>query len=239
MRVLIGCECSDTVRKAFEDEGHDAWSCDLKPSEVAGSNKHIQADLFDVLDPSNVILYGTWDVLIVMHPPCTRLCNSGVRWYSKPPTNPPSSCTEEEALAWPNLSNDDRLKMLWTHLDRGAEFFDKCLNVGIEFVACENPVMHKYAKKRINFGEVQPFYVQPWQFGCDEDGPDNEKKRTGFWCRNLPKLVPTGTLDGSTARNSVHHATPGEDRATERSRFFPGLAKAMAVQWGTHASRAA
>lgn len=66
------------------------------------------------------------------------------------------------------------------------------------------------------------------------DPIDNEKKRTGFWCRNLPPLVPTGTLDGSTARNSVHFAAPGAARATERSRFFPGMARAMAEQWGEH-----
>lgn len=80
--------------------------------------------------------------------------------------------------------------------------------------------------------EVKPFYVQPWHFGTSEDGPDNEKKRTGFWCRGLPKLRPTGTLDGSTARDSVHKAPPGANRGTERSRFFPGMAAAMAAQWG-------
>lgn len=227
MRILIGCECSRTVAQAFEAEGHDVWTCDLKPSEVP-TNKHFQADLFDVIDPANEFLYGKWDMLVVMHPPCTRLCNSGVRWYSEPPKKRQPGYPEE----YDKWTREEKLEFMWLELDKGAEFFDRCLNAPIPLVAVENPIMHKYAKERINFNGVKPFYVQPWMFGADEDGPDNEKKRTGFWCRGLPKLEPTGTLDGSTARNSVHHASPGEDRATERSRFFPGMARAMAQQWG-------
>lgn len=210
-KVLIACECSGTVRNAFLEEGHDAWSCDIKPDEK-GSNRHFQADVLDVLTMPEI--YGHWDLIIIAHPPCTRLCNSGARWLKVPP---PGRTLEE----------------MWAELDEGAALFDMCLNSGVtDRVAVENPVMHKHAKARINFGDVKPFYVQPWQFGDDEDGPDNEKKRTGFWCRDLPPLQATGSLDGSTARNSVHHASPGEQRATERSRFFPGMAKAMAQQWG-------
>lgn len=209
MKVLIGCECSGTVRDAFLALGHDAWSCDLKPDE-RGSNRHIIGDVLDVMHMDD------WDLLAVMHPPCTRLCNSGVRWLKVAP---------------PGRTLAD----MWNELDAGAALFDACLNCHIPRVAVENPVMHKYAKERINFGGVKPYFVQPWQFGHDPDGPDNEKKRTGFWTRGLPKLEPTGTLDGTTARNSVHFASPGTDRATERSRFFPGMAAAMAEQWGGHA----
>lgn len=215
MRVLIGCECSGTVRDAFLEAGHDAWSCDLKADEK-GSNRHIRDNVLNVIDPANAMIYGKWDLLCVMHPPCTRLCNSGVRWLK---VAPPGRTLGE----------------MWAELDEGAALFDACLNSYIPLVAVENPVMHKYAKERINFGTVKPFYVQPWQFGSEEQGPDNEKKRTGFWCKGLPKLQPTGTLDGTTARNSVHFASPGADRATERSRFFPGMAQAMADQWGGHA----
>ncbi len=210
-KVLVACECSGTVRDAFLEQGHDAWSCDIKPDEN-GSNRHFQADVLDVL--TNPEVFGTWDLIVIAHPPCTRLCNSGVRWLKTPP---------------PGRTLDE----MWAELDEGAALFDMCLNSGVtDRVAVENPVMHKYAKERINFGDVKPFYVQPWQFADSEDSPDNEKKRTGFWCRGLPPLKPTGTLDGSTARNSIHHASPGEDRATERSRFFPGMARAMAEQWG-------
>jgi hypothetical protein len=216
LRILVACECSGTVRDALRAEGHDAHSCDIKPDETR-SNYHIQATVQEVLE--NPLVYGEWDMLFVMHPPCTRLCNSGVRWLKVPP---------------PRRTLDE----MWAELDEGAALFDYCLNTdAVPFVAVENPVMHKYAKERINFGDVKPFYVQPWQFAETEDSIDNEKKRTGFWCRGLPKLVPTGKVDGTTARNSVHFATPGEDRATERSRFFPGMAKAMAKQWGSYASQ--
>ena len=78
LRVLVACEFSGTVRRAFASRGHDAWSCDLLPAEDR-SNKHIVGDARDILDDG-------WDLLIVAHPPCTRLCNSGVRWLTVPPS---------------------------------------------------------------------------------------------------------------------------------------------------------
>lgn len=208
LRVLVACECSGIVRRAFDRLGHDVWSCDLKPAEDR-SNRHMVCDVRDVLNDG-------WDLLAVMHPPCTRLCNSGVRWL----TTPPPGRTRAE---------------MWGELDEGAALFSDCWNAQIERVAVENPVMHRHAKERI--ANYQPFAqsVQPWQFGTDPAGPDNEKKRTCFWLRGLPNLKPTGTLDGSTARDSVHKASPGAQRATERSRFFPGIADAMAAQWGGYA----
>lgn len=77
LRVLIACEFSGVVRRAFAELGHDAWSCDLLPAED-GSNRHYTGDVRD-------ILHDGWDLLMVAHPPCTRLCNSGVRWLSVPP----------------------------------------------------------------------------------------------------------------------------------------------------------
>jgi hypothetical protein len=206
MKVLIACECSGVVRDAFLALGHDAWSCDLKPAE-SPTNRHIRDDV------RNVMQWSDWDFMAVMHPPCTRLCNSGVRWLSNPP---------------PGRTLDE----MWRELDEGAALFSDCWNADIPLVAIENPVMHKHAKARITNFEPFAQSVQPWQFGTDPNGPDNEKKRTCFWLRGLPKLVPTGTLDGSTARDSVHKAAPGANRAAERSRFFPGLAAAMAMQWG-------
>lgn len=221
MKILIGCECSGIVRDAFLALGHDAWSCDLKPSETP-SNRHIQDDLGHVLEMDD------WDMLAVMHPPCTRLCNSGVRWYTEPPKNRQPDYPED----YDKWTREERLAWMWSELDKGAEFFSMCWNADIPMVAVENPVMHRYAKQRIK--NYKPFAqsIQPWQFGYDENGPDNERKRTCFWLRNLPPLQPTGTLDGRSARNSVHHASPGADRAAERSRFFPGVAAAMADQWG-------
>lgn len=205
MRVLIGCECSGIVRRAFAARGHDVWSVDLKPAED-GSNRHIIGDLRDYLAEG-------WDLLAVMHPPCTRLTNSGVRWLSVPP---------------PGRTLAD----LWAELDAGAEFFSACWNAPIPRRAIENPVMHKHAKARIVNFRPPAQSVQPWQFGHDPAGPDNVKKRTCLWLDGLPPLVPTGTLDGRTARAEIHKASPGPDRAARRSRFFPGLADAMADQWG-------
>ncbi len=213
MKVLIGCETSGVVRNAFLERGHDAWSCDLLPSDDA-SNRHIQADVRDVLE------MDSWDLLMVAHPPCTRLCNSGVRWLSSPP---------------PGRTLDE----MWAELDTGAALFSHLWNCSVPRVGLENPVMHKHAKTRI--ANYQPFTqsVQPWQFGTDPDGPDNVKKRTCLWLRGLPKLQPTGTLDGTTARDEVHRAPPSPDRWKIRSKFFPGIAAAMAEQWGRHAMQEA
>ncbi len=210
LKVLIGCEQSGVVRDAFNALGHDAWSCDLLAAETP-SNRHIVGDVRDVMS------WDDWDLLAVMHPPCTRLCNSGVRWLTKAPPG-------------------RTLPEMWAELNEGAALFSEVWNVEhILMVAVENPIMHRHAKKRITNFKPAAQTVQPWQFGTDESGPDNEKKRTCFWLRNLPKLTQTGSLDGSTARDSVHKASPGPDRWKERSRFFPGIAAAMAEQWGGEA----
>jgi len=197
MRALIACEFSGVVRRAFLARGHDAWSCDLLPSED-GSNRHITGDARDHLDEG-------WDLLMVAHPPCTRLCNSGVRWLSVPP---PGKTSEQ----------------MWRELDEAADLFAAFWNAPIERIAIENPVMHRHAKTRIRNYEPFAQSVQPWQFG------HGETKRTCFWLKNLPTLRPTMIVEGRQAR--VHRAPPTPDRWKERSRFFPGIANAMAEQWG-------
>ena len=206
MKVLIGCETSGVVREAFLSKGHDVWSCDVLPSDDA-SNRHIQDDIINVLD------MDCWDMLIVAHPPCTRLCNSGVRWLHKAP---------------PNKTLDE----MWNELNAGCELFSKIWNVDIPFVAVENPVMHKHAKQRIlNYKEFSQS-VQPWQFETDPAGADNVKKRTCLWLKNLPNLIPGGSLDGSSARDECHKLPPTKDRWKLRSKFYKGIANAMADQWG-------
>lgn len=196
-RILVACEFSGTVRNAFNDRGYDAWSCDLLPDEHR-SNKHITGDVRDVLGDG-------WDLLIVAHPPCTRLCSSGVRWLSSPPPG-------------------RTLESMWAELDEGAELFSTLWNAPIPHIAVENPVMHKHAKERIAGYAAPAQSVQPWQFG------HGETKRTCLWLRNLPALVPTDVVEGRQPR--VHHMSPGPDRWRERSRFFTGIANAMADQWG-------
>jgi hypothetical protein len=197
MRVLIACEYSGIVRRAFADAGHDAWSIDLLPAEDR-SNQHIIGDARDHLEDG-------WDLLAVFHPPCTRLCNSGVRWLTAPPAG-------------------RTLPDMWTELDEAAALFSAFWNAPIPRKCLENPVMHRHAKERIvNYREPAQT-VQPWQFG------HGEVKRTCFWLEDLPPLTPTNIVSGREAR--VHRMSPGPNRWKERSRFFPGIAKAMAEQWG-------
>ena len=223
LKVLIGCEYSGTVRNAFLAEGHDAWSCDLVASDD-GSNRHIIDDIRNVLTMDN------WDMLLVAHPPCTRLCNSGVRWLTEPPPNPQPGYPSN----WRDMSREEKLDWLWMELEHGADLFSHVWNADIPHIAVENPIMHKHAKARIVNYEPFAQSAHPWHFGTDEDGPDNVKKRTCLWLRNLPKLVHTGTLDGSTARAEIHEASPSPTRGHDRAKFFPGFATAMAQQWGEY-----
>lgn len=200
----MACEFSGTVRRAFANRGHDAWSCDLLPADD-GSNRHIVGDARNLLGDG-------WDLLMVAHPPCTRLCNSGVRWLSVPPAG-------------------RSLADMWADLDEGAALFSVFWNAPIERVAVENPVMHRHAKARIvNYAEPAQS-IQPWQFG------HGEVKRTCLWLRGLPPLRPTQIVDGREPR--VHRMSLGPDRWRERSRFFSGVADDMADQWGGWAERAA
>jgi hypothetical protein len=196
-RVLVACEYSGTVRRAFAARGHDAWSCDLLPSEDR-SNRHIVGDARGLLDDG-------WDLLMVAHPPCTRLCNSGVRWLSVPPPGKTVEQMQEE-------------------LREGAALFSAFWNAPIERVCIENPVMHRHAKALIENYQPPAQSVQPWQFG------HGETKRTCFWLRGLPPLTPTNVVDGREQR--VFRMPPSPDRWKERSRFFAGIAEAMADQWG-------
>jgi hypothetical protein len=204
LRVLVACEYSGVVRRAFLARGCDAWSCDLLPSED-GSNRHIRGDARD-------LLHDGWDLLMVAHPPCTRLCNSGVRWLHTPPPGKTAGQMELE-------------------LREGAALFSAFWNAPIPRVAVENPVMHGHAKRLIeNYAEPAQS-IQPWQFG------HGETKRTCLWLRNLPPLRPTNVVEGREQR--VHRMPPSPTRWKERSRFYPGIAAAMAEQWTEHAWRSA
>lgn len=197
MKVLVACEFSGVVRDAFLDRGHDAWSCDLL-SDLNGSNRHIRGDVRDHLGDG-------WDCLVVAHPPCTRLCNSGVRWLHRPPKG-------------------KTLDQMWRELDEGAALFSDLWNAPIPLRAVENPVMHRYAKERIRNYRPPAQTVQPWQFG------HGETKATCLWLHDLPTLRPTNVVEGREQR--VHREPPGPDRWKKRSITYTGIADAMAAQWG-------
>ena len=204
MNVVVACECSGRVREAFRAKGHTVWSCDLLPSED-NSPFHYVGDARDLLS------LGGWDLMIA-HPPCTRLANSGVRWLQSPP---PGKTVEQmhEALL------------------EGAAFYRTLRDAKVPRKAIENPIMHKYARALIEPGRRQ--IVQPWWFG------DPAFKATGFELIGLPGLRPTNRLTpppkGSREHkqwSAIHRASPGPNRWKDRSRTFPGIAAAMADQWG-------
>ena len=213
MRVLIACEFSWVVRRAFAARGHYAFSCDLIPAEDP-TTQHYVADALDL------VVSEYWD-LIIAHPPCTYLANSGVRWLYK--------------------KNGDRDEDRWQKMKEGAKFFADLWNAcGDTPRAFENPVMHWYAKEHIlrhsapivvPFSEVN--YIQPWEHGHPES------KKTGLYLHRLPRLKPSNVVwtemqTLTTAqKNRVHHEPPGPNRWRERSRTLPGIAAAMAEQWGT------
>jgi hypothetical protein len=209
MKVLIACERSGVVRRAFMARGYDVWSCDVEAADD-GSNRHIRGDIRDVM-------HDGWDLMTVMHPPCTRLCNSGVRWLHQPPSG-------------------KTLDEMWAELDIACALFSACLNAPIPCVAVENPVMHLHAKARIAGYQPPAQTVQPWWFG------DEAFKATSFYLRNLPSLVATKRLtlpkvgtDAHKKWSAIHRASPSQGRAKFRSQSFPGIADAMAQQWGAAA----
>ena len=194
MRVLVACEFSGVVRDAFIAVGHDAVSCDLLPTERPGP--HFQGNVLDIIGG---LAWGPWDLLIA-HPPCTYLANSGVRWlYGGKGT------VRDEAR--------------WAAMEEAATFFRLLLDASIPRIVVENPIMHRHAGIR-----KPDQIIQPWQFGHPET------KATCLWLKGLTPLRPTNIVPGREPR--VHHASPGPDRWKERSRTLPGIAAAMAEQWG-------
>ena len=132
MRVLVACEYSGAVRDAFTALGHEAMSCDLLPTESPGA--HHQGSVLDVLNDG-------WDLMIA-HPPCTFLCNSGVRWLAE---------------------NPDR----WRDLDAACHFFNALLDAPIPRICIENPIPHRHAVQRIG-GRKYTQIIHPWQHGHGE-----------------------------------------------------------------------
>lgn len=216
LRVLVACETSGIARRAFAARGHDTWSCDLEPAED-GSNRHIICDVRDG------ILEEGWDLLAVMHPPCTRLCRSGRQWMSGPGKwTPPKRLPK--GRSWEDMRAEFAL---------GVDVFTTCWAAPIERVAIENPEMNDLARDEMPADLPAPQIVQPFWFG------EPAYKATGWYLRGLPALVETNRLPeperGSAEWkrwNHVHRMPPGPERARLRSRSFPGMMSAAAEQWG-------
>ena len=217
MRVLIACEESQTVCKAFRAKGHEAYSCDILPCSGGHPEWHYQCDIFEVINKG-------WD-LMVAHPPCTFLTGSGVQWLSHPEDKALPFEERRPHPKYPNRRND--------MLD-SVEFVKALYNADIKHIAIENPVGLLSSRWR-----KPDQIVQPYMFG------DEATKTTCLWLKNLPLLLPTNIV-GKGERtvfasgkshpkwyaDALKNAKTKEERQTLRSKTFEGMAQAFAEQWG-------
>jgi hypothetical protein len=219
MRVLVACEESQTVCKAFREKGHIAFSCDLQECSGGHPEWHINGDCLSLLDGDCEFVTqdgtkhfqdGEWD-LIIAHPPCTYMSKAGARWMY------PTAGTISE----------ERLKLAM----EAKEFFFKMLNAKCKRIAVENPVPLKVV------GLPDPTcIVQPYEHG------EPFSKKTCLWLKNLPPITPTNILSNykpylpsntGGAKRGQKHSRGVAKNAKEASKTFRGVANAMCEQWGT------
>ena len=199
MKVLIACEESQTVCKEFRKLGHEAYSCDLQDCSGGHPEWHIKGNAIHQL-------YKIWD-LVIAHPTCTRICNSGVSWLEK--------------------------RNLWDEMYYACEFFnqfqDYAKREGVK-VCIENPIPHKYAVEYI--GKYTQL-IQPWMFG---HGETKATCLWLYGLPKLTYNLEDNLFGSKTAvegrEQRLHKLPPSPDRAKLRSKTYSGIAEAMAVQWG-------
>lgn len=204
IRILIACEESDEVRGRFEQMGFDAWSCDLQDNRNPNA-KHYKGNIFDIINDN-------WEAMIAF-PPCTHLAVSGARHFEQ-------------------KRKDGRQQ-------QGIDFFMAMVNAPIKHIAIENPIgiMSKLYRKPDQI-------IHPYYFG------DEVTKSTCLWLKNLPKLFHSQNID--LFNKEITHSSKGEivtfksgkrmhsffaktfGDSKVRSKTFPGIAKAMAEQWGEY-----
>lgn len=208
MIVLVACEESQAVCKAFREKGHEAYSCDIEPCSGGHPEWHIKGDAiplidgkckFQTMDGQVHEIKTKWDILIA-HPPCTHLAVSGARWFKE---GKKPLCLQDEA----------------------AEFFMKFINADCEKIAVENPICVMSTRYR-----KPDQIINPYQFGHPE------QKKTCLWLKGIPKLKETNNVHEYMMTLPVKQRTRiwqlGSGHSKERSKTFPGIAKAMADQWG-------
>ena len=216
MNVLVACEESQEVCKAFRARGHEAYSCDIQAPSGGHPEWHILGDVIAALDGGVITTMdgkqhdvGKWDLLIA-HPPCTYMSKAGARFMY-----PVSG----------QISHDRLEKAM-----RAKEFFMQFYNADCDRICIENPTPLKVVGL-----PKENQVIQPYMFG------DPYSKRTLLWLKGLPELKPTKVLEsfvpylpsntggfsrGKGGTRGVAH------NAKERSRTFQGIAAAMAEQWG-------
>jgi hypothetical protein len=217
LKILIACEFSGVVREAFKAQGHDAWSCDLLPTEIPGN--HIQGDVLGILDDG-------WD-LMVAHPPCTYLASSGLHWNKR---RPGRSLLTEEALDFVQALHEAPIRHIAIENPVG------CISTRLRK---PDQIIQPYefggnASKAtclwlINLPALTPTRIIEPEYACKCGNRfSNELGKYGcFNCDGIAKPV-WGNQTGS-GQNKV---APSPDRWKERSRTFPGITEAMATQWG-------
>ncbi|MBQ9252608.1 MAG: DNA cytosine methyltransferase [Clostridia bacterium] len=232
MKVLIACEESQEVCKAFREAGHEAYSLDIKPCSGGHPEWHIQKAMNPYIrdgycslttqDGAYVYVNSRWD-LIIAHPPCTYLSNVGNRHHSL-------KSASAEAIVERTIKRIE-----------AEGFFMMFANAKCKRIAIENPqgVMNSVYR--------QPDQtIDPYMFAESEEDEENYCcKRTCLWLKGLPPLWPENDLsrpdnkkiyginkNGKTKSWEETRRKSGEERRTIRSKTFPGIAKAMAKQWG-------
>jgi hypothetical protein len=219
-RILVACEESQAITKEFRALGYEAFSCDLLPCSGGHPEWHIQGDVFDVINQG-------WDLMIA-HPPCTYLSQSGTQWYYHP---------EDKHLPVDQRRAHPRFPNRVSDRQNAIEFVIKLYESSVPRIAIENPVgTLSTAWRKPNQ------IVQPWMFG------DEANKGTCLWLKNLPLLIPTDIVgkgeffeftdkNGKLKRQpmwyykALSEAKTPEQRRTLRSKTFQGMAKAIANQW--------
>ncbi len=203
MKLLVACEYSGKFRDALIEQGHDAMSCDILPTDKPGP--HYQGDVRDVL-------YEDWDGLVA-HPDCTFITNAGVFHLHKPDQETPVKKGQPR----------------WAALDEAAEFFKMLLNCKVPLKAIENPIPHKYAVERI--GRKYDQLVQPWMFGHTESKATcwwleglPKLVETNNVKEEMLKLP-------RREQQRIFHIPPGKGRSKLRSETYQGIADAGASQW--------
>ena len=219
MKVLIACEESQTVCKAFRAKGHEAYSCDIQEPSGGHPEWHILGDAIEATKGGAIVTMdgqthdiGQWDLLIA-HPPCTYLTITGNRWFN-------ISRYGDKAI--------QRLELR----KKAADFFMHFANCTIQKVAIENPIGYMSTAWR-----KPNQIIHPYMFG------DPERKATCLWLKGLPALTPTNIVQphiiyykngrGSDSRWHMDSIKlPPKERSKARSKTFQGIANAMAQQWG-------
>lgn len=197
MKILIGCEESQEVCKAFRELGIEAYSCDTEDCSGGHSEWHLKMDVFDA------IKLKKWDAAIFF-PPCTYLTISANKWFKDQPERKSGVLVGE-------ASRKARIEAI--------KFFLDLWNCDIEHIAIENPIGVMSTELR-----KSDQVIQPWMFG------HGETKATCLWLKNMPKLIPTNIVDGREQR--IFYMKNTAERSKLRSKTYPGIAKAMAEQWG-------